>query len=267
MAEKVISTVKRQQIIELAQRGKRIDGRGLEDFRPISIEIGVIDKADGSAMVRLGSTTILTGIKYEIGEPFADTPNEGVLSVNAEFLPLASPTFEPGPPDENALELARVVDRVIRESGMVDLEKMCLIPGEKVWITWVDIYVLDHDGNLMDASALSAVAALLSSTIPDTKIEGKEVKVLNNRKKPPLTNRPTLVTIAKIEKHLLVDPCLEEENVLDSRLTFGFAQDGSLCAIQKGASGYFGVDDVHKAFSIAKVKSQELRSKLSSAGL
>lgn len=262
LTEKIVSTVKRQQIIELAEKNKRMDGRGLEDFRPLSIEVGIIGKADGSALVKLGNTSILTGIKYEIGEPFHDTPNEGVLSVNAEFLPLASPTFEPGPPDENALELARVIDRTIRESRMIDLNKMCLLPGEKVWITWVDIYVLDHDGNLMDASSLSAVAALLSSTIPEVKVENGVIKLLDTKTKPPIINKPISVTIAKIGRHLLVDPSLEEENVLDCKVTFSFTEDGNLHAIQKSSPGYLGIDDVIKAFNLAKVKSQELRSKL-----
>lgn len=265
LTERVVPTIKRQQIIELAEKNKRMDGRGLEDFRPLSIEVGVVGKANGSALVKLGNTSILTGIKYEVGEPFHDTPNEGVLSVNAEFLPLASPTFEPGPPDENALELARVIDRTIRESGMIDLNKMCLVPGEKVWITWVDVYVLDHDGNLMDASSLSAVAALLSSTIPEAKVEGNAVKLLGTRVRPPIVNNPVSVTIAKIGRHLFVDPSLEEESVLDCKVTFSFTDDGNLHAIQKASPGYIEIDDVIRAFNLAKVKSQELRSKLLSA--
>ncbi len=61
-----------------------------------------------------------------IGTPFADTPDKGVLSTNAELIPMGSPNFEAGPPDEHSIELARVVDRGIRESEMIDLEKMCI---------------------------------------------------------------------------------------------------------------------------------------------
>ena len=41
-------------------------------------------------------------------------------------MPLADPTAEPGPPGEDVIELARVVDRGIRESGMVDLKQLVL---------------------------------------------------------------------------------------------------------------------------------------------
>jgi exosome complex component RRP42 len=92
-----------------------------------------------------------------------DTPNDGVLTVNAELAPIASPSFETGPPDENSVELARIVDRGIRESKMIDTEKLCIEPGKKVFVVFVDIYVLNHDGNLIDASAISALSALLTS--------------------------------------------------------------------------------------------------------
>ena len=65
----------------------------------------------------------LCGVKVGTGEPFEDTPNDGVLTVNAELVPVASPNFEPGPPNEDSIELARVVDRGISESHAIDNDK------------------------------------------------------------------------------------------------------------------------------------------------
>ena len=94
----VITHVKQKQIVQLIAKGKRLDGRGLTDYREIKVEQGTIERAEGSARVLLGRTEVLVGTKIEIGQPFSDTPNEGVLTVNAELVPLASSTFEPGPP-------------------------------------------------------------------------------------------------------------------------------------------------------------------------
>ena len=113
--------------------------------REIKIEQGLIERAEGSARVLLGKTEVLVGVKVETGEPFSDTPNEGVLTVNAELVPIASPNFEAGPPDENSIELARVVDRGIRESKAIDNEKLCIEPGKKVFVVFVDVYVLNHE--------------------------------------------------------------------------------------------------------------------------
>ena len=119
--------------LEMIEKGKRIDKRKIDQFRPIQIIPDYIKKAEGSALVRLGDTLVLAGVKMEIGKPFPDTPNEGILIVNSEFSPLASPEFESGPPGEDAVELARVVDRGIRESKAIEVDKLLIKEGEKVW--------------------------------------------------------------------------------------------------------------------------------------
>ena len=255
----MVSRVKQKRIAQLLAKGKRIDGRGLTDYREIRIETGLIERAEGSARVRLGKTEVLVGTKIEMGEPFSDVPNEGVLTVNAELVPLASPTFEPGPPDENAVELARVVDRGIRESKAIALEDLCLIPGKKVFIIFIDIYVLNHDGNLIDASTLASLAALMNTKIFNYEIENGEVKIKSGYKQLPIRNYPIAVTFAKINNQLVVDPWLEEEDVMDARLTITFEKDGKICAMQKGGSGCFTTKQILEAVKIASEKAKELR--------
>ena len=258
----IVSRVKQKRIAQLLAKGKRLDGRGLTDYREIQIETGLIERAEGSARVRLGKTEVLVGTKIEIGEPFSDVPNEGVLTVNAELVPLASPTFEPGPPDENAIELARVVDRGIRESKAIALEDLCLIPGKKVFIVFIDIYVLNHDGNLIDASALASLAALMNTKIFNYEIENGEVKIKSGYKQLPIRNYPIAVTFAKINDQLVVDPWLEEENVMNARLTITLEKDGKICAMQKGGSGCFTTKQILEAVKIASEKAKELRKLL-----
>jgi len=269
MTDRIVPMVIKRQVMELAESGKRTDGRSLTEARPLQIETGVIDKAEGSATVLLGNTRVTTGVKFEIGTPFPDTPNDGVMSVSAEFVPFASPEFETGPPDENSVELARVVDRGLRESKLLDTSKLCIIPGKKVWIAWVDIYILDHCGNLIDAAALSALCALLTSKMPEAVLDGENVIVTENKLPVPLRDVPVNVTLAKIGDKLFVDPSLEEEEVMDCRLSITFTQEkteedgtvvpGKVCATQKGFSGILTPEEVKRAFEIAKVKSQEWR--------
>ncbi|RLG99834.1 RNA-binding protein [Candidatus Bathyarchaeota archaeon] len=255
----IVARVKQKRIAQLLSKGKRIDGRGLTDYREIKIETGIIERAEGSARVRLGKTEVLVGTKIEVGEPFPDVPNEGVLTVNAELVPLASPTFEPGPPNENAIELARVVDRGIRESKAIGLEDLCIIPGKKVFIVFVDIYVLNHDGNLIDASALAALAALTNTKMSNYEVKNGEIEIKPGYKRLPIKNYPIAVTFAKINDKLIVDPWLEEENVMDARLTITFEKEGKICALQKGGSGHFTPKQILEAVKIASEKSEELR--------
>jgi exosome complex component RRP42 len=222
----------------------------------------LIERAEGSARVLLGKTEVLVGTKVETGEPFPDTPNEGVLTVNAELVPLASPTFEPGPPDENSIELARIVDRGIRESKAIDTEKLCIEPGKKVFVVFVDVWVLNHDGNLIDASALAAVAALLNTKMPNYEIREGEVKIKQGYTPLPMKSHPITVTLAKINDKLIVDPWLEEEQIMDARLSIAINDEGNICAIQKGGTGYFTPQQILEAEKIAQEKAAELRKKL-----
>ena len=255
----IVARVKRKRIVELISSGKRLDGRGLTDYREVQLEVGAIERAEGSARLRLGKTEVMVGTKIEVGEPFPDVPNEGVLTVNAELVPLASPTFEPGPPNENAIELARVVDRGIRESKAIELEKLCVKSGKKVFIVFVDVYVLNHDGNLIDASAMAALAALLKTKMSNYELEGEKIKVKPGYTPLPIRNYPIAVTFAKINDKLIVDPWLEEEQVMDARLTITLDKDGKICAIQKGGYGHFTIKQILEATKIAREKSEALR--------
>jgi exosome complex component RRP42 len=259
MSSIMAAKVRQKRIAQLISSGKRLDGRGLTDFREIQIELGIIERAEGSARVRLGKTEVLVGIKIESGEPFPDTPNEGVLTVNAELVPLASPTFEPGPPDENSVELARVVDRGIRESKAIMLEDLCVEPGKKVFVVFVDVYVLNHAGNLIDASALAALATLMNAKMFNYEVKEGEIKIKPGYKPLPLRNYPIATTFAKIGDKLVVDPDLEEEQAMDARLTMTVEKDGRICAIQKGGNGYFTAQQIYEASKIAQQKATEIR--------
>ena len=155
----ILSEIKRDFILRRLKEGKRGDGRKPDEYREISITPNYVPRSPGSAMVCLGKTKVVAGIKVEAGEPFPDTPNQGVLTTNVELLPMAFPTFEAGPPNDTSIEIARVVDRGIRESKMIDIESLVIEPAKKVWIVFVDIDVIDFDGNLIDACTLGAKSA------------------------------------------------------------------------------------------------------------
>ncbi len=258
----LLTRVKQKQIAQQIDAGKRLDGRGLTDYRELKIEEGLIERAEGSARVNLGKTEVLVGVKIETGEPFPDTPNEGVLTVNAELVPLAYPTFEPGPPDENSIELARIVDRGIRESKAIDTEKLCIEPGKKVFVVFVDIYVLNYDGNMIDASALAAVSALVNTKMPNYEVEDGEVKIKTGYSPLPLKSHPITVTMAKINDKLIVDAGIEEEQVMDARISMAINDEGNICAIQKGGPGFFSPQKILEASKLAQEKAAELRKKL-----
>jgi len=256
----VVERLRKDQMVELLSKEKRLDNRGLLDFRDIIIETGVIERASGSAKVQVGNTQVIAGVKIETGEPFPDTPDKGLLVVNAEVLPLASAYAEPGPPDEDAIELARVVDRGIRESKMIDLSKLVLIPGRKVHAVFVDVNVLNVDGNLFDATSYATVASIATAKMPKLSVDQNgQIKRTEEIIPLPIKSIPISVTLARIGDVLLVDPTSEEEAVMDARITLVFDEEDNVCAGQKGQPGTLNFDQVKLAANIAKVKAREVR--------
>ena len=257
----VVEQLRRAQMNDMLGKGKRLDGRGVEDTRDLVVETGVIEKAEGSARVKLGNTEVIAGVKVNLGTPFPDTPDKGLLVVSAEILPLASPYAEPGPPDENTIELARVTDRGVRESGMIDVSKLVLVAGKFVYAVFADVSIINVDGNLFDATSYAVVAALLNAKIPKYVIDadGKPQKT-GETMSLPIQTVPIAVTQARVGDSLLVDPIPEEEAVMDARITLVSDDRGNICAGQKGLPGTLTVEQVLQAANTAKLNGEGIRS-------
>ncbi|MCX6657182.1 MAG: exosome complex protein Rrp42 [Euryarchaeota archaeon] len=256
MGKDVVADLKRDYISKLLAKGQRVDGRRFDEMRPLTIETNFIGSAEGSARVKLGNTDVVVGVKLIAGEPFPDTPNTGVLTTNAELIPMASDTFEAGPPDQESIEVARVIDRGIREGHAVDMTKLCMVPGKEVWIMFVDVHVLDYDGNLFDAANIGANAAFKGTIVPAKRAGKGEDYPL------PVLHQPISITAVKIDGKILVDPTHDEERVADARLTAATIETGNLCAMQKGLDGAFTMEEVFKVVEISRRIGADVRSKL-----
>ena len=258
----IVEHLRKQQMWDSISKGKRLDGRNLDEIRPIEIEFDIIKKANGSAKVKLGNTEVVAGVKVETGEPFEGLENKGALILSAEVLPTASPYSEPGPPDEETVELARVVDRGVRESQMVDLDKLVLIPGKTVYTIFVDCSIINTDGNLFDATSYAVVSALVSSKLPIFEIQDGRVVDTGNRQDPPITTIPISITAVRIGDVVILDPTSEEEACMDARITITTNSDGHFTAMQKGSTGAFTIEQIKKAAETARIKGEEIRTKL-----
>lgn len=258
----LIPKIKYSAILNVISKGFHVDRRSVMEYRQLNITYNVAPNADSSVLLRLGNTQILAGIKLEIGQPFPDNPDEGVLIVNAEYIPAASPVYEPGPPDENAIELARIIDRSLRESRAIALDKLVITPGKRVWSLWVDIYVLDYDGNLIDASMLASMAALANTYIPYYEVDQTTGSIRIDRNKKimplPINKYVATVTINKIGEYMVIDPTGEEEAIASGSITFSVSEDNYIVGIQKRGMGTFSTDEIEKALDVALNKGKEM---------
>lgn len=251
---------------KLFAEGKRFDSRELKEFRKLDVDFNISNCAEGSTRVKLGKTEVLVGVKIDLDAPYPDSPEKGNLMVAAELLPLASPRFEQGPPKFEGIELPRLVDRAIRESGVIKLDKLVVVPGEKVWNVIIDIYPINDDGNLVDAATIGAIAALKKTKLPGITKENKvDYKHRTNTSLPLNDNIPLSISFFKIDNSIYLDPTREEEEAADVRITFGISNwegENMIHACQKTGKTTLSQSEIESFMPLLEKKYEELNEKL-----
>ncbi|KAF5366815.1 hypothetical protein D9758_006556 [Tetrapyrgos nigripes] len=273
--------------------GVRPDGRDLEEWRTIEFNVGSISTANGSALVRLGQTTIVCGIKAEIAEPDLDCEEEGFLVPNIDLPALCSPKFKPGPPSEEAQVLSERLNQALFQgpSPIVSRKTLCIEPGKAVWVLYIDATVINYDGNAFDAAVIAMVCALRNATLPyatydpetnrtictrpntnpDKPAKQIRIEMDNGRLKLPLTFSFGIVHYSSPDANpslILPDPTSFEEPLLETAVTVILDSTGKLVGVeQTGASvpltgtlvGSTGYEDVtSRCITLAKKRFEAL---------
>ena len=249
----LVPALLRQELARLAEEDQRIDGRGRWDPRDGSLETDGLYNAEGSAKVVSGGTVVYAGVKFELRTPWPDRPTQGSLLCGAELRPVAGRKYEPGPPSPESIELSRVVDRGIRESGCIDMESLCIVPGEKVWGVMIDIHVLSDQGNIFDACGLAAIAALRTAVVPAERFDVGEDHTLQ------VNGTPIMASFTRVGGRFVLDATEQEELGGDERIHITLGDEGHLHSLQKGLKGVFTPEEFAEILAVAEQKCSELR--------
>jgi exosome complex component RRP41 len=142
------------------KKGLRLDGRKLDELRPVKLEVGVISNADGSAYIEHGKNKILAGVygPREVHPKHLALPDRTVLKCRYHMAPFSVQERKSPAPSRREIELSKV----IRES----LEPAIFM--EYYPRTMIDVFVevLQADGGTRCASITAAALALADSGIP-----------------------------------------------------------------------------------------------------
>ena len=267
MSKYVMPNLQREKIEEyLAETGKRLDGRKAEEYREISIEDGISKNSASAVRVKVGKTEVLAGVHLALATPYPDSPSEGTFMTSAELHPMASQQFDIGRPGIEAIELSRVIDRGIRESGFIDFKGLCIKEGEKVWQVFVDIVAINDDGNLLDVAGLAAIIALGRARMPiyneeEDKVEGFSEEGIPLKKEVLSFS----MTFHKVGDVVLADVNKEEEAISGFRLTIAVGDNEGeprITAMQKGKAGVITTADMETILKLAEDKWTELFPKV-----
>ncbi|MBS3082115.1 exosome complex protein Rrp42 [Candidatus Pacearchaeota archaeon] len=252
MSSMGLSSLTYNTLLRMFAEGKRFDGRKLIEQRDFTVEYNVSNKAEGSARVRMGNTEVVVGVKLDVAAPYPDSLDKGNLMVSGDLLPLASPRFESGPPRFPAIELPRLIDRMVRESHIIDLKKLVIVEGEKVWTVMIDIYPINDDGALIDAASIGTIAALLETYIPKLNEGGRVNHDAKPTEKLPLEKDliPLTFTFYKLGDSLIIDPTREEEEACDGKIVWGLStskgKDHVIHSCQKGLESSMTREDIEQ---------------------
>ncbi|XP_077983660.1 exosome complex component RRP43-like [Glandiceps talaboti] len=244
----------------------RPDGRELGEIRSTILNIGSIGTAQGSALVKLGNTTVVCGIKAELAVPRTEEPKKGYIVPNVDLPPLCSPRFRPGPPSEQAQVVSQFVNDVIKNSTVINLEDLCVLEGKIVWVLYCDMMCLDYDGNVVDACLMSLLAALRNVRLDVIKVdkETETPKVMSETKQTlELRSQPVATSFAVFDDEILIaDPTDEEECLATGVVTIVTNENGRLCSVHKPGGSPLSSSQLQECIKRSLTRGEEYRKLL-----
>ena len=245
----------------------RIDGRGLLEKRQMHIVAGR-RHARAFTEVTLGQTRVCAVISSRIATPPDGRPREGFIVYQVVFgessdgstasATIAASGAAMGKDireKENAL--CDILERTIRDSNIIDLESLCIVPGEKVFSITCKLTVLDNCGNLVDAAGFAVFHALKHFRRPQVSVDNAVIKehLSEDRAPVPLSLHHQLnfssFAFCKEGEIAVADPSDREELLSEGSMTVVTNSHGELCSVFKIGGAPIDSDMLFKCVNVA----------------
>ncbi|MCE4602469.1 MAG: exosome complex exonuclease Rrp41 [Desulfurococcales archaeon] len=205
--------------------GTRLDGRRPDEMRPIRMEVGVLENADGSAMVEFGRTKVLAAV-YGPREPvqkYIAIPDKAVLRVRYHMAPFSTSERKSPAPSRREVELSKVIREALEPVVLTDQFPRTAID--------VFIEVLQADGGTRTTGLTAASLALADAGIPMRALVGG-------------------VAVGKIQDKLVLDIDEFEDNYAEADMPVGAAPDIGLVTLFQ-INGVMTREEVMKGLDMA----------------
>jgi ribonuclease PH len=205
----------------------RSDGRGPADLRPLKVEMGYLEWAEGSALFEMGKTRVLVAATFDPKVPrFLQGTGTGWVTAEYAMLPRSTAVRTPrevqaGRPSGRTQEIQRLVGRSLR--SVTALERM----GEST--IWIDCDVLQADGGTRTASITAGYLALAQAT--------RRLGEAGSIPADVLTDAVAAVSAGIVGDELLLDLAYEEDAKAEVDFNVVMTGSGDLVEIQGTAEG------------------------------
>eukprot|EP00644_Phytophthora_capsici_P016455 jgi/Phyca11/573184/estExt2_Genewise1.C_PHYCAscaffold_520051 len=240
----------------------RPDSRTIEAVRAVQLQTDVIHTAASSSLVKLGKTSVLTAIKLAVGTPAVATPDQGEIAIQVHLSPLCSNRFTVGRPSEEAQSIGSQLNRIIVGSRVVEMESLSIVKGQSAWKLMVDVYCVDHDGNVLDAALTSIMAALKTLKLPATSVNEADnvVSIVPDGDAAPLRveHGAYATSFAVVNGVVLIDPTSDEEELASAIFSLSYSTDGQLCGVHKAGGTIVAPTVMQQCMQIARQNADTL---------
>ena len=158
----------------------------------------------------------------------------------------------------------------MKDNNTVDVESLCIIPGERVFSVHCYISVIDNNGNIFDAAVLAATSSLCYFRRPDYSIDGTQVHIYEPREKEPvpicLHYQPLCISFCLLNDELvLLHPNEREEGIMEGKISLVLNAFGELCGVHFLGGVAVSQDILMRCVKIASVKVTDISKILKEA--
>ena len=227
----------------------RVDGRRLDQLRPVEITTGYLMTAEGSAVITVGNTRVLCAASVEESVPqFLRGSGKGWVTAEYSMLPRATVKRTPREAAKGRLsgrtqEIQRLIGRSLR--AVVDLGAL----GERT-IT-LDCDVLQADGGTRTAAITGACVAL--------GIALKQMMLFGVLKTMPMRDHVVATSVGIVKGEAMIDLCYEEDSRADVDMNVVMTGSGEFIELQATAErGSFDDGQLASLIALARGGMKEL---------
>ena len=143
----------------MREDGLRLDGRSLNEMRPIKIQTGVVDRADGSAFIEWGANKIIVAVYVREAYPkHAQNIDRAIVKARYNMSGYSVEERKRPGPDRRTMEISKVVSEAL--SSAIVLEKL---PRAEIDVF---IQVLEADAGTRIASLTASSVAVADAGVP-----------------------------------------------------------------------------------------------------
>lgn len=228
---------------------QRIDGRKPDELRPIRMQLGFLETAEGSCWIEYGKTRVLCTASFQDNLPAWKTDSAGWVTAEYGMLPKSSKnriSREINRPKGRTAEIQRLIGRAIR--AVTDFEAL----GNRM--VNIDCDVIQADGGTRTAAVTGAMLAFWEAC--------HLMASAGVFQHWPIRERLAAVSVGMVRGVPLLDLCYSEDSIADVDMNVVLTESGRIVEIQGTAeSNPFSKQDLDEMLSLASHGIRELLAK------